>query len=218
MKHSEQLNELAKALALAQAQIKGAEESGKNPHFNSRYSTLSDVWAAIRIPLTSNGLSIIQTTGIVGDKLILSTMLLHTSGQWIVGEYEINPDKRSPQGYGSAISYGKRYCLEAIVGVASADDDGNAATNKREISKPQAVPKTVTPDSPLLELADYVVPFGQKHKGKRLGDIPVEEISEFVEWLEKQKDLTPSGRAFLLIAISYLDRTVAGEKEVANGG
>ena len=133
--HSEQINDLAAALALAQAEIVPAAKDRENPYFKSKYSTLESVWDVARAPLTKNGLSVVQLPRILDDKsLALDTFLLHKSGQWMRGRYLINPVKPDPQGIGSAYSYARRYSLSAMVGIVSdEDDDGNAASRAESI-------------------------------------------------------------------------------------
>ena len=131
MDHSEQLNELAAALSKAQAKIEDAKKDRENPHFRSPYSTLGSIWDACKPALTENGLSVVQTcepteTGVL---LNLTTTLLHSSGQFISGTMTIPLAKHDPQGYGSALTYGRRYGLAAIVGVCPDDDDGNGASH-----------------------------------------------------------------------------------------
>lgn len=128
---SEQINELAKALTLAQSQMPPAKKSGHNPHFNSRFPTLEDAWEACRLPLTKNTLSVSQSVEIgEGGRYVLRSILLHASGQWIESVYPLDPVKRDPQGLGSCVSYARRYSLMALVGIAAEDDDGNKASEK----------------------------------------------------------------------------------------
>jgi len=131
MEMSEQINELAKALSVAQGQIKGALKDSNNPFFKSKYADLSSVWEACREQLSKNGLSVIQTTCDAPDKGVsVVTTLAHESGQWVRGHLTLEPKDKTPQGYGSAITYARRYALAAIVGVAPEDDDGNAASRE----------------------------------------------------------------------------------------
>lgn len=132
---SEQINELAKALALAQRSFVGAKKDSDNPFFKSRYADLGSVWDSIRKPLTDNGLSVVQTVD--GDRLI--TILLHSSGQWIDSSYPITAKDNSPQAVGSAMTYARRYALAAMVGAYQVDDDAEAAT-ARPAQQPQARP------------------------------------------------------------------------------
>ena len=126
------MKELATAMAKAQGQIKTALKDSKNPHFKSSYADLTSVWDACREALTKNGFSVIQRTDFdAGGEVWLETMLLHSSGEHVSSRYPLRPLKQDPQGYGSAITYARRYCLAAIVGVvADEDDDGNAASQR----------------------------------------------------------------------------------------
>jgi len=134
---SPEINELAKALAKAQAQIENAVKHQKNPYYKSKYADLPAIWEACRKPLTDNGLSVIQSTRVENNTVILVTTLLHVSGQWVRGEYPVEPQKKDPQGYGSALTYARRYTLQSLVGVASEDDDGEAAMDREKGAAPK---------------------------------------------------------------------------------
>lgn len=141
MTYSEQINELATALAKAQSQIEGAKKDSTNPHFRSSYADLASVWDACRKPLTANGLSVIQSAENSAEGYYgVTTMLLHTSGQWMRGTLYLKPVKDDPQGAGSALTYARRYSLSAMVGIAPEDDDANAASAKPTTSAVVAMP------------------------------------------------------------------------------
>jgi hypothetical protein len=131
---SEQISDLAKALNAAQSKLKPALKDSTNPHFRSKYAGLQSVWEAARPALTANGLSVAQTFGETsGEVVTIVTTLLHTSGQWMRSTLTLKPTKADPQGMGSAITYGRRYGLAAILGiVADEDDDGNGASRREE--------------------------------------------------------------------------------------
>ena len=142
---SGKLEKLATALAKAQSEIVGARKTSKNPYFKSDYADLFEVLEATRPILSKHGLAIVQTNGgveVIGTTAFLhvGTMLMHTSGQWIRSfiplpiETPINCHK-----LGSAMTYGRRYGLAAIVGIAQMDDDGNAATEKGLTTNPEDV-------------------------------------------------------------------------------
>jgi len=124
---SDQISDLVKALVSAQMKIKGVEKSGKNPYFNSDYSELSDVWKACKDPLASNGLAITQTVDQDEHGPLLITTLAHMSGQWMKSYYPLMLTKKDSQGMGAAITYARRYALQAMVGICPVDDDGEAA-------------------------------------------------------------------------------------------
>lgn len=128
IEHSEQINELAAALAKAQAEMKGALKDATNPHFNSKYAGLDSVWEACRPALTSHGISVVQAPGAQGNAVSMTTMLLHTSGQWMRSTLDMTAADQRPQAIGSCITYARRYGLSAMAGIAPEDDDdGNAA-------------------------------------------------------------------------------------------
>ena len=129
MNQSETVGELAQALCKVQKEIRGYKEDSSNPFFKSKYGDLTSVWAAVREPLTKNGLAVIQTMGDTNNGAVrVHTTLVHTSGEWIRGTLRLTPDKPGPQAAGSAITYARRYSLAAIVGIAPEDDDAEGST------------------------------------------------------------------------------------------
>ena len=130
MNKSESIAGLAAALAAAQGVMKGALKDSANPFFKSRYADLASVVEAIRAAFSANGLSYIQTVEPSDkDEVRVETTLLHASGEWIsCGILSLPVSKIDAQGYGSALTYARRYSLSAAVGVAPEDDDGNAAS------------------------------------------------------------------------------------------
>ena len=133
---SGQLDKLAAALAKAQSEITGAKSKSTNPYFKSKYADLYEVLEATRPILSKNGLSIVQTTDkveVIGETAFLNVgpPLMHTSGQWIRSYTPLPIEKPvNCHKLGSAFTYGRRYGLAAIVGIAQMDDDGNAAIQK----------------------------------------------------------------------------------------
>lgn len=130
MQKSESIAKLAEALSKAQGAMKNAIKDSDNPFFKSKYADLASVSDACRNELASNGLAVTQLPEMKDGKLVLSYVLMHSSGEWICGELEMNPVKNDPQGIGSAITYARRYTLAGIAGIATEDDDGNAASGK----------------------------------------------------------------------------------------
>lgn len=135
MNKSDSIKELATALAKAQGQIKGAVKDSANPFFKSKYADLASVVEAIRSAFAANGLSYIQSVEPSDkDEVRVETTILHSSGEWIgCGVLALPVSKVDAQGYGSALTYARRYSLSAATGVAPEDDDGNAAT----VAKPK---------------------------------------------------------------------------------
>jgi hypothetical protein len=127
MNQSESIKELAAALTLAQAELKPAVKDATNPHLKSKYANLASVWEAVKEPLAKNGLSVVQTfaPSESGTVTVVST-LLHKSGEWIASPLTLPVGQATAQGYGSAITYGRRYGLSALLGVIADDDDDGA--------------------------------------------------------------------------------------------
>jgi hypothetical protein len=136
MNKSDSIAKLAQALCEVQKTELFALTDKKNPFFKSKYADLSSAWDAIRVPLTSNGLAITQTTdrGNI-DGVTIETTLMHISGEYISGSLDIKPEKNTPQGMGSAITYGRRYALMGIIGLAPEDDDGERAMARKQRNK-----------------------------------------------------------------------------------
>jgi hypothetical protein len=128
---SETIGALAAALSKAQADITGALKDSSNPFFKSKYADLASCWDACRKQLAANGLSVIQTTQMTEQGLMLVTTLAHASGEWIAGQMPVLTKDASPQGQGSGITYARRYALAAIVGLAQVDDDAEAAQGRK---------------------------------------------------------------------------------------
>lgn len=132
---------LAKALVAVQSHIEPVKKDAANPFFKSKYADLATVWDAVREPLAKNGLSVLQEPGTDGDRAALTTTLLHTSGEYTRSRMSVPVAKQDPQGYGSAITYMRRYALQSVLGVAPEDDDGNAASVGTAKQMSQAIKK-----------------------------------------------------------------------------
>ena len=149
MMQSEHINELAAALAKAQRTLKAAIKDSTNPHFRSRYADLASIWSAWQEAGPAHGLAITQTTAVRDGGIVLITQMSHSSGQWIRGEYPLNPIKNDPQGLGSAMTYARRYSLAAMAGVCPDDDDGenamgrNAVTIQKDAAAPAEDPSSL---------------------------------------------------------------------------
>ncbi len=136
MTHSEQFQEIAAALAKAQAAMENVNKSSVNPHFKSRYADLAAVREATVPHLAANGIAIVQPIIPNSDGMIIRTMLIHSSGQWIASEFPV-PRLQRIQELGSYITYARRYSWMGLCGLAPEDDDGNAAANAKQPSPPK---------------------------------------------------------------------------------
>ena len=149
MNKSESITNLATALAMAQMNIKGAIKDSANPFFKSKYADLSSVVEAIRPAFGQCGLSYVQRIEPSDrDEVRVETILMHASGEWLsCGVLNLPVSKADAQGFGSALTYARRYSLAAACGVAPEDDDGNAATK----SAPKSIAVSVWDTMPADE-------------------------------------------------------------------
>ena len=190
------------ALAKAQAEIKNAEHDAEADagQYKYQYATLDAVLNAVRGPLSANGLSITQLPGRKVEKegvelLTLTTVLGHSSGQFIDNDFEMYPPKRDPQGIGSAMTYMRRYVIMAMCGIAGAADDD------AEKTKPEAEKITAAQADQIFNLADEL--FGADSEAllqrmcdkifgiERVVDIPAAEFEVAIQRIEntrKRKD------------------------------
>lgn len=134
------MKNIATALVKAQRQFSPALKCSTNPHFRSKYADLAACLEAVQDPLNDNGIALLQVTHDDATGVTVETLFIHESGEQISGgKLHVPASKQDPQGYGSALTYARRYSLLAACGIAPEDDDGNAA------SKPKA---PVIPASP----------------------------------------------------------------------
>lgn len=143
MKQSDNLDQLAKALSEAQKEMPVVAKEKLNPFFKSNYADLSAVVQTCSPIITKHGLSVSQFPDFDGEHDLLTTRLLHESGQWLEASMRLIPVKQDPQSQGSAISYARRYAYCACLGVvADEDDDGNAASRPSGSHQTQQSPTT----------------------------------------------------------------------------
>lgn len=164
---STSITKLCAALVKAQGSLKPAIKESSNPFFKSKYADLGAVWDACRDALQENGLAVVQFPGFSdAGAALLTTILLHDSGEYIsatAGAPLVKPDAQS---VGSALTYLRRYALASVVGVVTEDDDGNAASAKAETPKRAQMPKP----QPKTPAGVPVMKFG-KSKGTPLKDV-----------------------------------------------
>lgn len=144
--------ELAAALARAQAAFPAIQrdkevtvQTKSGGSYKFKYAPLDSILAAVRSPLADNGLAIVQLL----DEDVLVTSLLHSSGAILSGRTPI-PQTEGVQAYGSAITYLRRYSIQALLGIAAEeDDDGNQAAGNTATIRTRPPAGTVAP--PVLE-------------------------------------------------------------------
>jgi hypothetical protein len=132
---SESIKNLAAAMSKAQSEMGGAVKDANNPFFKSKYADLSAVIRAVKEPFANNDLSYVQFPIEESGRIGIETILMHSSGEWLSNSFTVQLSKQDAQGAGSAITYCRRYSLQAVAGIPSEDDDGNAASKYAQ-SKP----------------------------------------------------------------------------------
>lgn len=130
---SPETDKLDAALAKAQGAVKHALKDSRNEHFKSNYADLSSVWEACREALSANGISVTQWPCHAEDSRLHLVTRLACAGQWMQAHMSMPLSKPDAHGYGSAVTYARRFALASAVGIAADDDDGNDAA-----AKPQA--------------------------------------------------------------------------------
>ena len=125
---------IAAAFVKAQRAFGPALKTSTNPHFKSKYADLANCVEAVVDALNANGIALMQRTFECKDGVMVETVFVHESGEVMeCGMLHVPAGKQDPQGYGSALTYARRYSLLAATGLAPEDDDGNSASRQTEI-------------------------------------------------------------------------------------
>jgi len=195
------------ALAAALADVEGAVKDSQNPHLKNKYADLSSVIAAIK-PVARHGVWFRQVTKPDDAGARVETFYIHQSGELSAGEMFVPASKRDPQGFGSALTYCRRYALQTAFGIAPEDDDGEAATASFKADrdaprdKPTPAPaqkQTMITDAQAVKiqalcksiggnvLADLIAAFQAKDKAiKSINDLTVGRAEKAIERLEER--------------------------------
>jgi hypothetical protein len=168
MERSENINELATALAKARSGIKNPPLDKENPHFRSKYATLAACRDAVESVFCEHGLTLVQSPVTRDGEAGAAWLLTHSSGQWLSGECLLPVDKKNAQGVGSALTYSRRYVLMSVAGIiGDDDDDGNAAAAAPPPAKAKAAPKKADPKPPET---DWIAAATQKMRDQGAAD------------------------------------------------
>jgi len=188
MKQSEQINELAAALAKAQAVMPKAKMSGINSRFADKatgksgaYATLDDIRDAVKNTLTANGISYTQHPYSINGEVGVETMLIHSSGQWMRSRFGVPSAKHDPQAYGSLLTYVRKFALAAAAGVSTQED-----TDADEVSH-EPPSSTISPDQVAIirkELERHNKPESKILKHKNLNDLSELKQSQYERLLD----------------------------------
>ena len=183
------MKQIAAALVKAQKEFGPALKTSTNPHFRSKYADLSACVEAVIDGLNNNGIYLMQLTEEREGGVCVQTVFIHESGEQMSGGSLFVPaSKQDPQGYGSALSYVRRYSLMAACGIAPEDDDGNSAkapTPRHEVvaapkAAPVAKPKAEPVTPPKMEGKD--APWQLK--------VSAEPGTNWEDWLQTVAELT----------------------------
>lgn len=138
---------IASAFVKAQKAFGPALKSSTNPHFRSRYADLSACVEAVIDALNANGIALMQKTYECKEGVMVETVFVHESGEVMEsGMLHVPAVKHDAQGFGSALTYARRYSLMAACGIAPEDDDGNAASRRPEVKPTSKVDPSVMAD------------------------------------------------------------------------
>lgn len=140
MNTSTEIDKVAAALVEVQDSMVAIKDAD-NPFYKSKYAPLDEILKSVRPSLKANGLTIIQSVSIVDKYLVCTTRIIHSSGQWIDSEFALPAEKSTPQGFGSAATYVRRYgaCAGLSVATPNEDDDANKAEENSAKQKENAV-------------------------------------------------------------------------------
>ena len=189
MEKSKSIKELAIALNKAQSEMQKAHKKSDNPYFNSTYANLSEVLTCVKEAFTNNGLSFTQMPSFSDGVAHVETMIMHTSGEWILSIAGSPLSKQTPQGIGDATTYLRRYSLAAVAGLAQQDDDGNSNSES-------PIKKEASDDNkPWYNEPDYQADLAGVTEAVKNGTPPddiIKTISEKFKISNKYRDLIKS--------------------------
>lgn len=133
----------AASFVAALTEIRNAKKDADNTFHKSRYSTLAAVLESTKEALSKHGLAVMQNPGAIdaNGNLELNTVIIHSSGEWYCNTSQIPLKDKTPQGYGSALTYGRRYALMSMLGISAVedDDDGERAQGREKPEPPPAL-------------------------------------------------------------------------------
>jgi len=124
LNHSEHIDQIATALSVLQSKLATVDKAAANPFFKSKYTPLEDIVDSFRPHLAALGLAFTQSAAWIDGRTVMITRVLHATGQWIESAFPLEPvpDKSgfvTPQGWGSASTYARRYGLQAALGITT---------------------------------------------------------------------------------------------------
>lgn len=181
MKKSDSIENLAKALAKFQKDAKDPRKAENNPFYKSKYVSLDSLLSTVRPQLAENGLSFIQIPSSTNEVVAITTLLMHESGEWIESDpFYMKVEKQTPQGAGSAVTYGRRYSLSAILGVAwETDDDGDGVERTKNEWWDLIIEKGIPNGKTVEGIKLYAK---KKFNAAGLSNLTAEQLTELEAW------------------------------------
>jgi hypothetical protein len=178
------MKNIASALVRAQRGFAPALKTSTNPHFRSKYVDLAGCIEAVVDALNSAGIALIQRTSEDSTGVTVETVFVHESGETLeCGKLHVPASKQDAQGYGSALTYARRYSLMAACGIAPEDDDGNAAS-KTPAPKVSATKTDLVSSHRMAIIADVAAAIGERMSANDLIGA-VDEYSGIIDVEEK---------------------------------
>jgi hypothetical protein len=185
------MKNIATALAAAQINMGKALKQASNPHFRSKYADLGSVMDACLPALNAHGIAVIQPTGEDEIGRFVETRLIHgESGEQLSCRVPLIVGKNDMQGYGSAVTYARRYGLMAMAGIAPEDDDGNAAAKaapKQEAPKKISAEQFQVINDLIFDTETDEAKFCAYYKVEELHDMDAKQATEATAMLTKKK-------------------------------
>ena len=185
------MKSIATALAAAQINMGKALKQASNPHFRSKYADLGSVMDACLPALNERGIAVIQPTGENELGRFVETIMIHgESGEQLSCRVPLIVGKNDMQGYGSAVTYARRYGLMAMAGIAPEDDDGNAAAKaapKQEAPKKISAEQFQAINDLIFDTETDEAKFCAYYKVEELHDMNAKQATEAAAMLTKKK-------------------------------
>ena len=187
------ISAIAKAFVAAQKEFAPALKTATNPHFRSQYVDLAGCVEAVIDALNNHGIALVQKTHECETGIKIETIFLHESGESMSGGVlHVPATKQDAQGYGSALTYARRYSLMASCGIAPEDDDGNAATKSMASKLPAK--KSITLEIP-----------GKDPKPMKNDDELADQLNKLLALIEGKEDVDVAKKRELIVQLVKLN-------------
>lgn len=183
------MKNIASALVKAQKEFGPALKTSNNPHFRSKYADLAACIEAVIDGLNNNGIYLMQLTDEHIDGIKIQTIFIHESGeQMSSGWLYVPAAKNDPQGFGSALTYARRYSLMSACAIAPEDDDANSA--KASVPRPAMAAAPKPAPAPVPKAAPVVPPKMEGKDSQWQLKVSAEPDTAWEDWTKVVADAT----------------------------